>query len=261
MVTNKDIKRVVSSNHFKSRKVKDIPYILLVGGSGEIGTQIIRKLSNNGYHIIYTYNSTPPLNFSDLPTTIISFKLNVSSKEEILLLKQEIMREKYSVKGLVYNVGKIDDKLFFNMSEDDFSDLFKINFMGCFQLCKIFINELSVNRGSIVIISSISGIIGKIGQINYAVSKAALISFAKNLAVEYASLGLRVNCIAPGLINTPMINTIPAELLKKMKKNIPLKRIGEPQDVANIVNFLISPDSSYITGQVIIIDGGITLLG
>ncbi|MDR0612682.1 MAG: SDR family oxidoreductase [Dysgonamonadaceae bacterium] len=235
-------------------------YILLIGGSGEIGKQIIRKLSNNGYNVIYTYNNRTPLDYSDLPTSIVSFKLNVCLKDEIKQLKIKISESNYLIKGLVYNTGVVDDKLFFNMSDKDFIDLFEVNFMGCFNVCKEFINELSVNKGNIVIMSSISGIIGKVGQINYAVSKAALISFAKNLSVEYARLGIRVNSIAPGLINTPMIDSIPKELLIKMKKEIPLKRIGEAYEIANIVNFLVSSESSYVTGQVIIADGGTTLL-
>jgi 3-oxoacyl-[acyl-carrier protein] reductase len=237
-----------------------IEFILLIGGSGEIGSQIIRKLSNEGYNILYTYNKRKPVNYSDLNSTIISMKLDVRSKDSIDYVHKYVIANNYLIKGMVYNTGVVDDKLFFNMSEQDFLDTFEINFMGCYNVCKAFINELSVNQGSIVIMSSISGIMGKVGQINYAVSKASLISFAKNLSVEYARLGLRVNCIAPGLINTPMIDTIPAELLTKMKREIPLKRIGEAYEVANTVYFLISPESSYITGQVIVVDGGTTLL-
>ncbi|MDR1552689.1 MAG: SDR family oxidoreductase [Prevotellaceae bacterium] len=239
--------------------MKGIEVILLVGGSGTIGDHIIRTLSNSGYNIVYTYNNRPPSNYKDFPTTIIPYQLNVCSKENIECFVNDLLEKGAVVKGLIYNAGVTDDKLFFNMTEQDFINVFKVNFMGCFHVCKALINELSVNKGSIVIMSSISGLIGKIGQVNYSVSKAGLISFAKNLAAEYARLGLRVNCVAPGLIQTDMLNTIPNDVLLKMKRNIPLKRIGEAYEVANVVRFLISPESSYITGQVIVVDGGTTL--
>jgi 3-oxoacyl-[acyl-carrier protein] reductase len=240
--------------------MKKIECIILIGGSGEIGNQIIRKLSDNGYNVIYTYNRSDLVDYSDLSTSVIPFKLDVCSKSDIQNLVSNILVNSYSIKGLIYNAGIVDDKLFCNMSDTELMTVFEINFIGCFNVCKVFINELSVNIGSIVIMSSISGFIGKVGQINYSVSKAALISFTKNLSMEYARFGLRVNCVAPGLINTKMIDTISKDILSQMKKEIPLKRLGEAYEVANVVNFLISQESSYITGQVIVVDGGTTYL-
>jgi 3-oxoacyl-[acyl-carrier protein] reductase len=237
---------------------------LVIGGSSDIGVAIISKLVENGRNVIYTYNS----NFSvkdrieaslkEHSNRVIPMKLDIRSNKDISDFAKNISK-KFKISSLIYNAGKINDKLFYTMTEQDFTDVIDINLYGCFRVCKAFINEIAVNEGTIVFISSISGMIGKKGQANYSCSKAGMNALCRNLAIEYASMGVRVNCIAPGFIKTKMLEEMSQEHLKDMKKGIPLKRIGSPEDVANVTHFLVSKESQYITGQTIVVDGGLLI--
>ncbi len=236
--------------------------IVVVGGSGDIGLSIVQELLSKNYNILYTYNKTKPDKnlFSESENAKVrSFQLDVRDSSSTEKLKEYIQNNNLKIKGLVYNTGIIKDSLFFQMTEEDFSQVLDVNLLGCFRICKALIGDISVNRGNIVIISSIAGLLGKTGQVNYSCSKAALIALARNLAMEYARLGVRVNAIAPGLIKTKMLEEMPKVKLDEMKKGIPLKRLGEPLDIANSVNFLLSNQSNYITGQTLVIDGGILM--
>jgi 3-oxoacyl-[acyl-carrier protein] reductase len=235
---------------------------IIIGGSSEIGIEIIKKLTEKGRKVLYTYhkNTSTVTEIEALHQDgprIIPIKVDVRSAVDIENLASYIAAEKINITSLIYNAGIHNDLLFQMMSEKDFSNVMDVNLNGCFRVCKALINNLAVNQGSIVFISSVSGLVGKIGQVNYSCSKAGLIALCRNLATEYASTGLRVNCIAPGLIKTKMLDKMPEQQLKAIKKDIPLKRIGLPEDVANAVHFLISEESPYITGQTLIVDGGL----
>ncbi|MFA7044013.1 MAG: SDR family oxidoreductase [Bacteroidales bacterium] len=240
-------------------------YDLIIGGSSEIGLSIIKKLAGNGRNVLYTYHHnasavTEIEAWADgKPGRTIAIKIDIRSAQDVECLVSYIASKKIRISSLVYNTGLTNDKLFRMMSEEDFNSVMDVNLYGCFRICKALIDNLAVQRGSIVFISSVSGMTGKIGQVNYSCSKAGLIALCRNLALEYASVGLRVNCIAPGFIKTKMLDKIPEENMKIMKKNIPLKRIGSPSDVANAVYFLISEESSYMTGQTLIVDGGLLM--
>lgn len=231
-------------------------YILVVGGSGVIGTEIVNYLCGLNYNVIYTYNSSSPMISNK---NAIAFSLDVRNVSDIIRLKDFIIAKSVKLEGLVYNVGIIQDNLFVNIDEENLVKVMDVNFCGCFRICKAFINDLAASFGNIVLISSISGLIGKVGQANYSASKAAVQSLSRTLAMEYAMLGVRVNTIAPGLIDSNMVNSISSLRLKDILNKVPLKRLGKPQEVASVVEFLISNKSSYITGQTIIVDGGIVM--
>ena len=238
---------------------------IIIGGSSEIGIAIIRKLILNGRNVLYTYHSNNSIlsnmkAFSkDKPGLLIPFKLDVNSDQDIDLLSSYISSENIRISSLTYNAGKTNDLLFNSMTEKDFTDIMNVNLTGCFRVCKALVNNLAINQGSMVFISSVSGLVGKIGQVNYSCSKAAIIALCRNLAREYAGMGVRANCIAPGLIKTKMLDKMPEINLKAIKKDIPLKRIGLPNDVANAVFFLTSDESAYITGQTLVVDGGLVM--
>lgn len=238
---------------------------LVIGGSGEIGFSIIKTLALKGRNVLYTYcHHKSVISAMEHATRnasgkILSRKLDVRSAEEVKNLATFIESENIGIRSIIYNAGQTKDMLFRMMSEDDFSSIMDINLNGCLRVCKALIDQVAVSRGSIVFISSVSGMTGKIGQVNYSCSKAGLIALCRNLALEYAGSGLRVNCVAPGFIQTQMLDKIPEENLKAMKKNIPMKRVGSPEEVANAVHFLISDESSYITGQTLVVDGGLLM--
>lgn len=240
-------------------KTQNNEYIVLIGGSGDIGRSIIETLVNNGYNVLYTYWNRDPKDQNVNDGTIQSYQMNVRNEDDIIKLKDYINSKNIKVKGLIYNAGITKDNLFENMSIEDFAETIDVNLMGCVRVCKHFMNSIAVNAGNVVIVSSISGLIGKAGQANYSASKAALSSLTRTLAMEYAIMGVRVNAVAPGFIETDMTRAIDKQIKKGLLKTVPMRRIGKPHEIANVIKFLISSDSSYVTGQTIIADGGIVM--
>lgn len=240
-------------------KTQNNEYIVLIGGSGDIGRSIIETLVNNGYNVLYTYWNRDPKDQNVNDGTIQSYQMNVRNEDDIIKLKDYINSKNIKVKGLIYNAGITKDNLFENMSIEDFAETIDVNLMGCVRVCKHFMNSIAVHAGNVVIVSSISGLIGKAGQANYSASKAALSSLTRTLAMEYAIMGVRVNAVAPGFIETDMTRAIDKQIKKGLLKTVPMRRIGKPHEIANVIKFLISSDSSYVTGQTIIADGGIVM--
>ena len=245
--------------------MKMTDFDLVIGGSGEIGIEIIKKLTGKNRNVLYTYHKNAAV-VNEIEAQLhsksgqaIAIELDVQLPHHIERLANYISSEKIKISSLIYNAGKTNDRLFHTMTEEDFTDVLDVNLYGCFRVCKTLINNIAANRGCIVFISSISGLVGKLGQVNYSCSKAGLIALGRNLATEYAGLGVRVNCIAPGLIKTKMLDKMNEQHLKSIKKEIPLKRIGLPEDVAAATLFLISEESCYITGQTLIVDGGLIM--
>jgi len=158
---------------------------------------------------------------------------------------------------VVNNAGITRDNLLIRMKEDEWDSVIAVNLKGSFNLSKAVARSMMKQRsGCIVNIASIIGMMGNAGQANYAASKGGLIALTKSLAKEMAPRGIRVNAVAPGFIATEMTNKIPEKLREEMVRSIPLGRMGEPDDVAAVVSFLTSPAAGYITGQVIVVDGG-----
>lgn len=162
-----------------------------------------------------------------------------------------------SVDIVVNNAGITRDNLLMRMDENDWDSVLAVNLKGAFNICRLLARPMMKERsGSIINIASIVGMMGNAGQANYAASKGGLIAFTKSLAREFAPRGIRVNAIAPGFIATEMTDKIPEKIREEMVNSIPLGRMGQPEDVARGVVFLASPSAGYVTGQVLVIDGG-----
>lgn len=240
-------------------------YDLVLGGSSDIGVSIILKLIGERRNVLYTYNLNNNM-YSDLLNKaknsgcqVISHKLNIESEEDISAFISFVASGRIKLNSLIYNIGRAKDSLFNNMAYPDFEEIINVNLLGCFKICKGLINNIAVNRGSIVLISSVAGMTAVKGQVNYSCSKAGLIAFGRNLALEYGKIGVRVNCIAPGFIKTKMLENMTESQLSQITNQIPMKRLGLPLDVANLVHFLISDENQYITGQTFVVDGGLLM--
>ena len=239
---------------------------LITGGTKGIGKAIAIKLSQYGYDIAINYrNENEELN--NLKTEIeennvkcVLVKGDVSIFEDAERFVKETVEKLGSVDVLVNNAGITRDMLIMRMKKEDFKQVIDTNLVGTFNVTKNVISYMmKARKGNIVNISSVVGISGNAGQTNYSSSKAGIIGFTKSLAKEVASRNIRVNAVAPGFIETSMTDCLKDDIKEEISKNIPLKRIGTPEEVANVVKFLVSEDSSYITGQVIQVDGGMLM--
>ena len=185
---------------------------------------------------------------------------SLDCREDRERLIRETVEKFGRIDVLVNNAGVTRDNLLMRMKEEDFKQVIDTNLVGTFNVTKNVISYMMKARnGRIINISSVVGISGNAGQTNYAASKAGIIGFTKSLAKEVASRNITVNAVAPGFIDTQMTAVLKEDIKEEIAKKIPLKRMGTPQDVANVVKFLASSDSSYITGQVIHIDGGMLM--
>jgi len=173
---------------------------------------------------------------------------------------EQILMEYQSIDVLVNNAGIVRDKLMLRMEESDFDDVMATNMKACFNTCKATIRSMiKKRRGKIINISSVVGLLGNAGQANYAASKAAIIGFSRSLAKELASRNITVNVIAPGFIDTAMADSLGEDKKDAIAQQIPLKRLGTPEEVAELAFFLAGPHANYITGSTFTIDGGISL--
>jgi 3-oxoacyl-[acyl-carrier protein] reductase len=233
---------------------------LVTGGSRGIGRAIAVELSEAGYKVIITYKSNDLA--ADETVEIIRSKggsgekvrFDVADSKEAMKHMDEIILQYKDIRVLVNNAGVTADGLFIMMSEEDWDRVIQTTLKGFYNVTKPVIKRMVRNhRGSVVSISSVAALIGNRGQANYAAAKSGLIAASRSLASEVARLGVRVNVVAPGLIDTGMIQGAPVD---KIKEIIPMARIGKPEEVAKVVRFLCSDDASYITGQVISVNGG-----
>lgn len=238
---------------------------LITGGSKGIGKAIVEKFHKSGAKVAFTYNSNQKAAEETIKTLggdssrIKCYKLDVKNYEDIEQLIPKIEEDMGEIYGLVNNAGITKDGAFFRMQAKDWNDVINTNLNGVFNVTKVFGNKaIRRGEGKIINISSVSGLKGSQGQANYASSKAAIISLTKTLAREFASFGVQVNAVAPGFIATEMVDAMPEPAKKKINSMVPMRRMGESEEVAEAVEFLASPSSSYITGHTLVIDGGLT---
>lgn len=238
---------------------------LVTGASRGIGKEIAKTLAQAGATVIVNYNGSKEaaeqvvteMAESGFAGKGIVYGCNVSDFEECQKMIEYIMGEFGRLDIIVNNAGITRDGLLMRMSENDFDAVLDTNLKGCFNVVRHASKYLLKQRqGKIINISSVSGIMGNAGQANYSASKAGVIGFTKAVAKELASRGINVNAVAPGFISTEMTDAIPENAKEALLKQIPLGRPGSTADVAKAVLFLASPDSDYITGQVLSVDGG-----
>lgn len=239
---------------------------LITGATRGIGREIALTLAESGYDIALNYRKENDdlLNIKqeieNLGRKCLAVKADVSIFEECENLVTETINQFGKIDVLVNNAGITKDMLLMRMKKEDFKEVIDVNLVGTFNVTKNVINYMMKARnGKIINLSSVVGISGNAGQTNYSASKAGIIGFTKSLAKEVASRNINVNAVAPGFIQTSMTDVLKEEVKQEIAKNIPLKRMGEAKDVANLVKFLASDESSYITGQVINVDGGMLM--
>ena len=237
---------------------------LVTGASRGIGKEIALTLSSHGATVIINYNGSKERAEEVLSEikknqgNAITYQANVSDFEAVKTMVSDIKEQFGRIDILVNNAGITRDNLILRMSEDEFDDVISINLKGTFN-CVRNISPLMLKKryGRIINISSIVGIRGNAGQINYSASKAGVIGLTKSLAKELGSRKITVNAVAPGYINTEMTQDLKDEWKDQIKEQVPLKKFGEVADIAQTVAFLASDYSSYITGQTIQVDGGL----
>lgn len=239
--------------------------VIVTGGSRGIGRAICIKLAKEGYNVIFNYSK----NNTEAEKTIKEcekynvvvkgYKADIINSDECQELVRKAIDEFGSIDVLVNNAGITRDSLIMRMKDEDFNDVLRVNLSGTFYMIKAVSKYMIKNRsGSIINMSSIVGLTGNAGQINYSASKAGIVGLTKSAAKELASKKIRVNAIAPGMTDTDMTRVLSEDIRNKIIDSIPLKEIGKPEDIANAVAFLASDMSRYITGQILSVDGGMS---
>jgi 3-oxoacyl-[acyl-carrier protein] reductase len=239
---------------------------LVTGGSRGIGRAVCVRLAKLGMDIVFNYSSGSEAADETVRlcenegVRALAVKKNVSSSKECEELVSEAFEFGGSIDVLVNNAGITRDGLILRMSDEDYDAVINVNQKGSFYMMReVSRIMLKQKYGKIINISSIVGVMGNAGQVNYAASKAAVIGMTKSLARELASRKITVNAVAPGMIETDMTAAMPEKAKEKMLETIPFKEMGRPEDIANAVAFLAGDESRYITGQVICVDGGMTI--
>lgn len=234
----------------------DKKVVLISGASRGIGASIAMHLASLGYKVIGTARSE--FKFDKPSDNLIPLKLDITCRESIKNCAVKLKEQNLLPDILINNAGITSDQLFLRMKDDEWDNVLATNLTGTFNLTKAFIKNMIKNRyGRIINISSISGLMGNPGQVNYSSAKAGLSGFTKSLAKEVGSRNITVNSVAPGFIETDMTSFLDEDSKNTIIKDIPLNRLGSPEDVSELVAFLAGDESQYITGQTISIDGGL----
>ena len=240
--------------------------VFVTGGSRGIGKAIALKYAENGYNVVINYVSDKTdveeleKEFKEKGVESLIIKADVSKTEEVENVVKQAIEKFGKIDVLVNNAGITRDNLILRMKEEDFDSVISTNLKGTFNVTKNAVSYMMKKRaGKIVNISSVVGVSGNAGQCNYAASKAGIIGFTKSIAKELASRGILANCIAPGFIGTDMTEVLSDAVKENINNQIPLKRMGSPEEIAKAVYFLGGEENTYITGQVLNVDGGMIM--
>lgn len=246
--------------------MNDKKVALITGASHGIGRDVAVKMASEGYDIVINYNSDITVAnetskmCEEAGAKTLCIKANVSNFDEVGKMFDQVIEKFGRIDVLVNNSGITKDGLLLRMTESDFDDVINVNLKGTFNCIKHAIKPMMKARsGAIINMASVIGLIGNVGQANYAASKAGIIGLTKSVARELAPRGIRVNAIAPGFIQTRMTDKLDSKIKESILANIPLNEFGTTEDIANMVCFLSSEKSRYITGQVLNVDGGMVM--
>jgi 3-oxoacyl-[acyl-carrier protein] reductase len=238
--------------------------IVLVTGAGRgIGASIAKRFASEGAEVIVNYSGNDEAaqkTVDEITATggqAQKYKCSVNDSESVKVMIDEIIKKFRRIDILVNNAGITKDGLMLRMTDEDFDRVIDVNLKGTFN-CTKYVSKymLKQKSGKIINISSVVGLSGNAGQVNYSASKAGIIGITKSAAKELSSRGITVNAVAPGYVDTDMTKVLSDNIRNEILKNIPLQRMGNVEDISNCVAFLASEDASYITGQVISVDGG-----
>lgn len=242
---------------------KRVAYV--TGGSRGIGEAIVRTLAGSGHHVVAVARNADKLGalcaeLSSLGQSIEPATVDIGDSAALTASIEAVIEKHGRLDVLVNNAGITRDGLFMRMDDKDFDDVINTNLRAAFVACRAASRPMIRARwGRIINIASVSGIIGNAGQVNYAASKAGLIGMTKSIARELAGKQVTANCVAPGFTTTDMTEVLPALIKDKVKEIIPLRRFGTPTEVAAVVGFLAGDSAAYMTGQVLAVDGGMSM--
>ncbi|MEN9819965.1 MAG: hypothetical protein RL379_743 [Bacillota bacterium] len=247
--------------------MNDVKKVAIVtGGATGIGLAISLQLAQDGFIIVVNYNSSAQAaqdlvkQIQDMGGQALAVQANLSQVAEAEKLIQTTVNTFQRLDVVVNNAGITDDTLMLRMSEAQFDRVIETNLKGVWAMCKYSLKPLmQAGNGRIINIASVAGMMGNVGQANYAAAKAGVIGLTKTLAREMASRNLTVNVVAPGFIQTNMTANLSPQIKESALAMIPLKRFGNPEDIAQMVSFLASSKAQYITGQTFVVDGGMTM--
>ena len=245
-------------NFMRKLIIMDKKIAFITGISRGIGLEIAKSFVNDDYFVIGTSRSSFRINEELNSKNCMHLLMDVTDREQISSCFDELKKINKIPNVLINNAGITKDQLFLRMKEDDWDDVINSNLTSVFNITKLFIKSMVKDRyGKIINISSVAGLMGNPGQVNYSASKAGLGGFTRALAKEVAARNITVNCIAPGFIETDMTNHFQDEELENILNQIPANKMGNPQQIADLALFLASSKGDYITGQTISVDGGL----
>ena len=235
--------------------------VLITGASRGIGLSIAQSFSDEGFYVIGTSRSKFDLETALGTKDCSHIKLDVTDRDTIKEVYEQLKNENNLPGTLINNAGITKDQLFLRMKDEDWDDVINTNLSSVFNITKAFIKPmLKEKEGRIINISSVAGLMGNPGQVNYSASKAAIGGFTKSLAKELASRNITVNSIAPGFISSDMTDALNDDQKAEILKQIPVQKFGDPKNIADLAIFLASEKSQYITGQTISVDGGLYMI-